>query len=113
MKKNVVIIIVALLILAGTFKCPLYSFVGVPCPTCGMTRAWRLFLTGNIQEAFKMHPLFLLPLLFLIPQCRRKWAAVGIVIILVTVYIIRMFFLFPSEVPMNFNFDSMIGEFLR
>ena len=43
------------------YACPLLKFTGFSCPGCGLTRAWRSFLTGDIKQAMYWHPLFLLP----------------------------------------------------
>jgi len=37
--------------------CPLKRFVGVPCPTCGTTRAVLLAMRGDFAGAFAMQPL--------------------------------------------------------
>ena len=44
----------------GPFKwpCPLMTVLGVPCPTCGMTRAVRLAIHGDVAAATAMHPLW-------------------------------------------------------
>lgn len=44
----------------GPFKwpCPLMTVLGVPCPTCGMTRAVRLAMHGDLAAATAMHPLW-------------------------------------------------------
>ena len=43
------------------YACPLLKYTGFSCPGCGLTRAWRSFLTGNLKQALYWHPLFLLP----------------------------------------------------
>lgn len=40
------------------FGCPLYNLLQIPCPCCGVTRAWLAFFRGNIQQAFAYHALF-------------------------------------------------------
>jgi hypothetical protein len=37
--------------------CPARAILGLPCPTCGMTRATRLAARGEIAAALAMHPL--------------------------------------------------------
>lgn len=37
--------------------CPSAGWLGVPCPGCGLTRAARALLTGNVGEALRLHPL--------------------------------------------------------
>ena len=38
--------------------CPLYLIFGIPCPGCGMTRAWISLFGGDIAKAFYFHPAF-------------------------------------------------------
>ena len=45
----------ALLAICG---CPIYTFLKIPCPLCGTTRAWVSFFTGDIPTAFRYHALF-------------------------------------------------------
>jgi len=43
--------------------CLFHRFMGVPCPTCGLTRSWSALLHGHLEAAFRFHllgpPLFL------------------------------------------------------
>jgi hypothetical protein len=48
---------VAVTIVAVGWKCPLLLVAGVPCPTCGVTRAFLLALHGDFAGATRMHPL--------------------------------------------------------
>ncbi len=41
-----------------TPACLIYSTFGIPCPTCGMTRAWLAALHLDFKTAFSMHPMF-------------------------------------------------------
>ena len=80
--------------------CLLLAWSGLPCPTCGMTRATLCFLSGRITEAFGYHPLFWAPYpmvamgLGCIPRSRfRRWlilsvAALGVAFI--AVWLIRV-----------------------
>lgn len=46
--------------------CPFRKLTGVPCPGCGMSRAWLAVLHGNFKEAFHYHPLFwIIPVLMI------------------------------------------------
>ena len=38
--------------------CLIRSISGIPCPTCGMTRAWLACLRMDFQAAFSYHPMF-------------------------------------------------------
>ncbi|MCX6558587.1 MAG: DUF2752 domain-containing protein [Candidatus Aminicenantes bacterium] len=44
--------------------CPLRAVTGIPCPSCGLTRALAHLEHGHLAEAIKFHPFS--PLLFLL-----------------------------------------------
>lgn len=44
--------------------CPLRAVTGIPCPSCGLTRALAHLERGHLAEAMKFHPFS--PLLFLL-----------------------------------------------
>ena len=46
------------LALADLWVCPFRAVTGVPCPCCGITRAWQALLQGRVGQAFSLHPLF-------------------------------------------------------
>ncbi|XME03163.1 DUF2752 domain-containing protein [Lachnospiraceae bacterium C1.1] len=69
--KDKIIIAIGLLLLAaaaylGFYRCPVKLIFGFPCPSCGMTRAFRAVVHGNIDESFKFHPLWPLAALAII-----------------------------------------------
>ncbi len=39
--------------------CLFKRFLGIPCMSCGMTRAMFAFINGNFAESFALHPMFL------------------------------------------------------
>lgn len=47
----------------GIVVCPLKRFTGVPCPSCGTTRACLAMLRGDVRSAFAIQP-FAVTLLF-------------------------------------------------
>ncbi len=47
----------------GPILCPMHLVLGLPCPGCGMTRAFCLATRGHWAEAYSFHPLY--PLIFL------------------------------------------------
>ena len=54
------ILVAALILLTyslGIVLCPLKRFTGVPCPTCGSTRAVLSALHGDFAKAFALQPL--------------------------------------------------------
>ena len=82
--------------------CLLLALTGLPCPTCGMTRATLCLINGRFTEAFGYHPLVWAPYIMVamglgcIPRSRsRRWLVYGIAAILVAfiaVWIIRIAF---------------------
>ena len=81
------------------WHCLFKRITGLPCPGCGMTRAWFSLLKLDIEGAFYYHPLFWLApvLVFVIALYMRKPARklefVLFVIsgIFIAAYIIRLF----------------------
>lgn len=98
--------------------CYMKAFTGLPCPGCGMTRAWLCAFHLDFRSAFFYHPLFLSPvlviiLLFLETSCHikmPKWVYIILLILLIGVYIIRMLLYFPHTEPMTFNPDAYIPK---
>ena len=43
--------------LLGVTLCPLRRFLGIPCPTCGTTRAIAALFRGSVREALALNPL--------------------------------------------------------
>ena len=113
MKKKVIIIIFGLILLSGVYSCPIYRIFGIPCPTCGVTRAYRLFLSGYFREAFLMHPLFLLPAALLFKPFQNRRFIIGMCAVFIAVYAVRMHLMFPNTEPMIFNRNSILGGFLK
>lgn len=111
-KVIIILVICGFFLLSGIFSCPVYETIGIPCPTCGITRAYKLFLTGHVADAFCMHPLFLLPLIFLFPKFRNRKTVIFVISIFVIVYIFRFNQLFPDAEPFNINYDSDIVKIL-
>lgn len=49
------------------YRCPFRLVTNIPCPCCGMTRAFCSLLSGHMTRAFTFHALFwLVPVFFLI-----------------------------------------------
>lgn len=49
---------VGLLLYLSDIGCVFRAVTGVPCPGCGMTRAWLALLRGDVASAIAYHPLF-------------------------------------------------------
>lgn len=60
-----------LLVLRCLLGCPTYRWFGLPCPGCGLTRAWLYCLAGDWPRAFEQHPLFLVAPIFVFLFAKR------------------------------------------
>jgi hypothetical protein len=43
--------------LLGVVRCPIALVLGIPCPSCGTTRAARAMLALDFEGAFRVHPI--------------------------------------------------------
>lgn len=103
--------------------CPLKRIFGVPCPGCGITRACLSALKPDLAAAFRWHPLwFLVPLIFAVyvfkdfPIAKKLTSPpvlIGVSVLYIAVYIVRMALYFPSVPPMDFQKNSIIGEIVQ
>ena len=53
------IIIVVVAVLFGGYACPFEFVTGIPCPGCGMTRAFLALLRGDFALSWTMHPMLI------------------------------------------------------
>lgn len=103
--------------------CPFRFFTGIPCPGCGMTRAYITLLEGDVMGAFAFHPLWpLIPvagvLLAVFHGEKRKlgrnltvWVTV---LLMIGVYLYRVFVLHDPVLafePEN-SFAAFYAEWL-
>nr|WP_307776543.1 DUF2752 domain-containing protein [uncultured Cetobacterium sp.] len=87
------------------------NLFGVPCFTCGITRAYLSLLKLDIKSAFYYHPLFfLVPFLFFIKKQKQLFLIFGLFIF---VWIIRMYLYFPTIEPMVFNKNALYIKFFN
>jgi hypothetical protein len=58
--------------------CAFYELTGIPCPGCGLTRAWVFVLHGDLGASLSHHPLGWLVLLYALAQGARHvaWLAI-------------------------------------
>ena len=95
--------------------CPFKRLTGIPCPGCGMTRAWLCALRMDFGGALYWHPLFWLPpvagfFALDLPVTRRYETPVLIAacVLVAAVYIVRMALLFPSAPPMDIDTSAVL-----
>lgn len=60
-KKHIVMCSIACIIIFITdYACPIRLKWGIPCLSCGLTRAWIVFISSlDLAKAIEYHPLFL------------------------------------------------------
>ena len=102
-----------ILTIISTFKsssiCIFYNYTSIPCPSCGMTRAFKSLLSFDITKAFWYHPLF--PLIILFPYIYVKMDKRLIYIVgtlFIVTWIIRLILLFPHTSPMVPNTSAYL-----
>ncbi|EOT42567.1 DUF2752 domain-containing protein [Enterococcus dispar] len=108
--------------MVGLLECPLKAVTGLPCPVCGMTRAFVHLAQGEITTAFYYHPLFWVIILLVVlygislkkPTIAKiltnKYWWIGIAVLFLGVYFYRMVHLFPNQVPLDFNSNAFLSK---
>ena len=106
------------------FPCVIRSVTGLPCPSCGVTRALLEMVQGHWAEAFYWHPLWPLLILgiFIYLLYIQPWRPtprleafvkkpalwVGMILLVLGVYVFRMIVLFPDQPPLDLNRNAPI-----
>jgi len=112
-------IALVLSLLFGITPCIVYHVLGVPCPACGLTRAFISLARLDFRQAFAYHPLFFLvvflPLLAWerISPRLRNILAFSLLGVFIVVWIARMILLFPDVPPMTYNYYSLFERLFR
>ena len=100
-------------------SCSLVLFTGYPCPACGMTRAGRSLLRGDVLSAWKLHPfIYLVALLAIVAGVKRyirkqslqslkKWA-ITLILAACVFYVYRMYRYFPGEPPISYYSGNVL-----
>jgi len=98
--------------------CPIKALTGVSCPSCGMTRAWISVLKLDFKSAFYFHPLFIMPLLYLIVFLLQKYIPSKIIRLLFILSLIIIFIVYfmrmadaSNDIVVFRPFDSLIYKF--
>ncbi|MGN1042971.1 MAG: DUF2752 domain-containing protein [Christensenellales bacterium] len=106
--------------------CPFYLLFGIPCPGCGMTRAYLALFHGDIALAFSMHPLFwVVPFALILgaysvvvykksSKKTRVIEAIMIIlcIVFVITYVVRMISFYPYEYPLVYNENCLFKKII-
>lgn len=117
-KFSIVILLIIYLVITK-FTCMIKVITGFPCPSCGITRAYKSLLHLNFSEAWSYNPLywFIPPvILFILLSDKPLFNNAKIQLlffifvftIIISIYIYRMIILFPDTAPMNYNKNSFL-----
>jgi len=121
---TLVIIIIMIYILTGR-NCIIQAVTGMPCPACGITRAFISLLQLNFWDAMMYNPLILLlPVVglalilsethkFITRSVSFNIAIIIMIALVFGVYIYRMIIYFPHTTPMVYWERSLLGVILR
>ncbi len=82
----------AFIIIFFFYKCPFKLLFDIPCPGCGMTRAYKALLQLDFVAAFEYHLLFPLPILAVIYQFFNKKFNIGRKNELIALFVILLLF---------------------
>lgn len=121
-----VAIIVTLWVLSdivfGAF-CPSVVLAGMPCPSCGMTRAVLCLFTGRFRESLQFNPMavFWLAAGGYYLLCRqvlgRKAKGMGLLFLILClvslmVFLVRFYLFYPGAEPLCYHPGNLLERFL-
>lgn len=103
-------------------SCPIVLLTGFPCPGCGISRAFFKVLRGDLKSAMVMNPSIFLWLIWGLVFCyerytrKRQNIVIGTLLITTALcfglYIYRMKYFFPGELPLTFYYKSIFGQWI-
>lgn len=100
--------------------CPAVLITGLPCPGCGMTRAFIRLLHLDFAGAWQMHPFVYLFMIFIlwfgirryilgISDTKKAWKILAMLgILMILFYIWRMLRYFPGNPPMSYYYGNVL-----
>lgn len=101
------------------------NVTGIPCPGCGLTRAFESLIKGDVKSAFNSHPLFafipitaVLAVLLRFSKSEKVKKSVNyvlcfIIFLFVMLFLIRLVLYFPDIEPMNFYKGGILPRIFR
>ena len=103
--------------------CPFEIIFGIPCPSCGITRALLKFISFDFVNAFYYHPLFLLvPFIFIViiykdykffnKIYKNNYIWISLIIIFIVTFILRLVYQYPNEI-LKINENSLLQIIIR
>ncbi len=119
-KKNIIIYVLLIFIFLAYLAifyfvlkkrsiCIIKAICHIPCPSCGVSRAYVSLFKGDIKASFYYHPLFwLYPVLgficifrnlkYINPIFKSKIFCISVLLLLLGVYIYRLIYVFPNDI---------------
>lgn len=94
--------------------CIFYNYTGIPCPTCGLTRAFASLVKFDFGQAWQYHPLLAIVILFpyIYVQKSNKLLVVTLALFII-VWLIRLYLFFPNLPPMVVNESALLYKLLK
>lgn len=112
--------------------CPSRLLFGIPCPGCGITRAFLLVLLGDFSSATRMHPFWIVIVIGTVvalseryfvksEKSYKKLQKINQVVLFIILtaslvfYVYRMIHLYPNHEPMLYesnNLRNIINQFI-
>lgn len=125
-KKPILLFILYYIAVKQIFRafCPLVIMTGLPCPACGMTRAFLFLFTGQFARSWNVHPMAVFWLLFAVYCIAARYflgkKAAGfqtivtlLLLATLALYVYRMVTIFPNRPPMSYTRNNMLAKLIR
>jgi len=112
----------------GPVLCPMALILGMPCPGCGITRAFCYATHGHFREAFGFHPLwpFLLAYFAFLwgyqlaevakgapPKLPTYRIAGGAIVVLLAFWVVRLAWFFSHDGLATMARDNAVSRLIR
>lgn len=118
-KTFLIFVLIFLFLVVFDVGCFFKFFTGIPCPSCGITRAYISLLRLDLKSAFYYHPLFpvFLPAVLIMMFMKQPFFNSRIkhyiflssfLLIVLAVWIIRVFFIKDNGFDIDFSQSFVI-----
>lgn len=121
---GVIIFYLIVYILGNNTRCFYRNTLGIPCPGCGLSRAYTALFRGDVLGALNYHPLFIIPIIIGLVMIFKGNSFFGrfyksklfwniTCISLIGLWVVRMLLYFPNKEPMIFYNNAFIPRIIR